>query len=239
MNLIEKTHCKIDFLRGAQAGLPIALGYLSVSFSFGMVAVSGGIPVWAAILISMTNLTSAGQFAGTNLLIAGAAYAEIAITTVVINLRYLLMSLSLSQKLQKMPLARRLLLAFGITDEIFAVASTVPGKVSASFLAGLISTPYIGWAAGTALGALMNNLLPGRIVSAMGIMLYAMFIAIIIPAARKEKSVLVVLLLAVSFSCLLYYIPLFTLSAGWSMILAAVLAAAIGAFLFPRKEEEE
>ncbi len=237
MNSIEKTRCKVGFLRGAQAGLPIALGYLSVSFSFGMVAVSGGMPAWAAILISMTNLTSAGQFAGTNLMIAGAAYTEIAITTVVINLRYLLMSLSLSQKLEKMPLLHRMLLAFGITDEIFAVASTAPGKVSAPFLAGLITTPYIGWGAGTALGAVLNNLLPERIVSAMGIMLYAMFIAILIPAARKEKPVLFVLILAVFFSCLLYYIPQVTLSMGWAMILAAIAAAGIGAFFFPRKEE--
>lgn len=226
-----------QFKNGAFLGLPIALGYLPVSFSFGMVAVSGGIaPIWA-IIISLTNLTSAGQFAGAKIIIAVGSLTEMAITTFVINLRYMLMSLSLTQKTRKMSMPKKLITAFGVTDEIFAVASTRIHDLTFPFMMGLIIVPYIGWATGTALGAFVNNLLPQNVASAMSLTLYAMFIAIIIPAAKKEKSVLVVLSLAVGISCILYYaIP--TLSSGWAVIIAAVLASALGAFLFPKKEED-
>ena len=167
--------------------MPIALGYIPVSFSFGMLAVQNGIPAWAAIVISMTNLTSAGQFAGMNIISAAGGMWEMAITTFVINLRYMLMSLSLSQKIGKMSLARRLITAFGITDEVFAVASTTPIAITFPFMLGLIAIPYIGWTLGTVLGAFINNLLPTSLADAMGITLYAMFIAIIIPASRRDK----------------------------------------------------
>ena len=123
-----------QFLKGARLGMPIALGYIPVSFSFGMLAVQNGIPAWAAIVISMTNLTSAGQFAGMNIISAAGGMWEMAITTFVINLRYMLMSLSLSQKIGKMSLAKRLITAFGITDEVFAVASTTPIAITFPFM---------------------------------------------------------------------------------------------------------
>lgn len=141
------------FSKGLKDGIPICLGYLSVSFTFGMMAAKGGLPLWAIQLISMTNLTSAGQFAGTTLILSGGAYLEIAVTTFVINLRYTLMGVSLSQKLEpSMPGWKRALLAFGNTDEIFAVAMQQKGLVSGRYLLGLIMLPYIGWASGTLLG---------------------------------------------------------------------------------------
>lgn len=227
-----------QFLNGARLGMPIALGYLPVSFSFGMLAVQSGIPAWVAIVISMTNLTSAGQFAGLNIIAAAGGVWEMAVTTFVINIRYMLMSLSLSQKVGKMSLAKRLITAFGITDEIFAVASTTPVKITFPFMLGLITIPYVGWALGTVLGAFINNLLPTPLADAMGITLYAMFLAIIIPASRKDKNVFFVLLSAIALSCIISFAMPF-ISSGWSVIIAAVTASAIGAIFFPHKEDNE
>lgn len=153
------------------------------------------------------------------------------ITTFVINLRYMLMSLALSQKIEKMSLIKRLITAFGITDEIFAVASTTARKVTFPFMAGLIVIPYIGWTFGTFLGAYANKILPESLASAMGITLYAMFIAIIIPASRKNKSVLFVLITAVIISSVIYFTMPF-ISSGWTVIIAAVLSSAFGAIFF-------
>lgn len=225
-----------QFINGAKLSIPIALGYIPVSFSFGMLAVAAGIPSWAAIIISMTNLTSAGQFAGINIIAASGGMWEMGITTFIINLRYMLMSLALSQKIEKMSLAKRLISAFGITDEIFAVASTSSGKITFSFMAGLISLPYIGWTTGTVLGAYVNKLLPQALADAMGITLYAMFIAIIIPAARKNKSILLVLIAAVAISTVIYFAFPF-ISSGWSVIIAAVGASAVGATFFKEAAE--
>lgn len=225
-----------QFINGAKLSIPIALGYIPVSFSFGMLAVGAGIPPWAAIIISMTNLTSAGQFAGINIIAAAGGIWEMGITTLVINLRYMLMSLALSQKIEKMPTIKRLIAAFGITDEIFAVASTTENKITFPFMAGLISLPYIGWAGGTVLGAYVNKLLPQNLADAMGITLYAMFIAIIVPAARKNKNVLFVLLIAVAISSVIYFTMPF-ISSGWSVIIAAVAASAVGATFFKEAEE--
>lgn len=216
--------------------MPIALGYTAVSFSFGMLAVKGGMSVGTALIISMTNLTSAGQFAGMNLIAAGAPLTEIGVTTLVINLRYMLMSLALSQRIEKMSFFKRMLVSFGITDEIFSVASTTPKKLTFQFMTGLIASPYIGWALGTFLGAYTNNILPPSVISAMGITLYAMFIAIFIPPARSDKGVLAVLVFAVAVSSLLYFFVK-NLSSGWAVIIAAVTASAFGAVFFPKKEE--
>lgn len=218
-------------LNGAKLGIPIALGYLPVSFSFGMLAVAGGIPPWAAVIISMTNLTSAGQFAGINIISASGGIWEMGITTLIINLRYMLMSLALSQKIEKMSLLKRLVTAFGITDEIFAVASTTACKVTFPFMTGLISIPYIGWTAGTVLGAYVNKILPESLSDSMGITLYAMFIAIIIPASRRNRSVLLVLITSVIISSVIYFAMPF-ISSGWAVIISAVLSSALGAFIF-------
>ena len=224
-----------SFMYGLKRGFPIFLGYLPVSFTFGFMAVSGGIPVWAAVLIYLTNVTSAGQFAGTNLIFASAGYLEIALTTFVINLRYSLMSLSLSQKIQPdIPIWKRLILSFCITDETFVMASMEPGQIGAGFFGGLITLPFIGWVLGTFLGGTISTLLPAELQSAMGIGLYAMFIALIVPAAREKKNVCFVVLLAVLCSCIIRYVPgLNHISSGFRVILSTIIAAGIGARLFP------
>ena len=229
------------FSKGIHDGVPIALGYLSVSFTFGMMAVSMGLPVWAAVLISMTNLTSAGQFAGLSLIVYGAPLAEMALTQLVINLRYALMSLSLSQKLHRsVNLADRLILSFGNTDEIFAVASSQAGEIGKRYLYGLIFTPYLGWSAGTLLGAIAGTQLPAIVSSALGIAIYAMFLAIIIPPAKKHRAVLLVVLLAIGLSCIFRWVPLFSgLSSGFAIILCTLVAAIAGAIFHPIREEED
>ncbi len=227
-----------DLLYGFKRGIPIALGYIPVSFTFGLMAVTGGLPVWLTIFISVTNLTSAGQFAGTNLILAGAGYLEITLTTFIINIRYMLMSLSLSQKIEKkMPLYQRLIFAYGITDETFSVASMEHGKLSFSYLLGLIIGPVLGWTFGTAMGAIVCTKLPDGLSNAMGIALYGMFIAIIVPPAKKSKSVLGIVIISVVVVCILKYIPLFqVISSGFRIIIATVLGAGIGAYLFPIKD---
>lgn len=226
------------FIDGIKDGLPIALGYLAVSFSFGMTASAENVPVWVAIALSALNLTSAGQFSALTLMCQSAPLAEIAAATFVINIRYLLMSIVLSQKLVKMPIAKRMAIAFGVTDEIFTVASTKPQKVGFTYMAGLIFAPYIGWCLGTALGAVAGNLLGEAVSSALGIGLYAMFIAIVLPEARADKAVAFAAGIAILISALIsWWSVLSSISAGWAVIIASVPAAAIAALLFPRKEQ--
>ena len=182
---------KREFLQGIRHGIPICLGYFSVSAAFGITAVRSGLPLWTAVLISLTNVTSAGQFAGVNLMVAGGSMIEIAMTTLIINIRYFLMSLSVSQKVEsKMSMKKRLGIAYGITDEIFAVSMQQPRKLTASYMAGLILTPVVGWTLGTFVGGAATQLMPQKLSSAMGIALYGMFIAIIIPEGKKNKIVL-------------------------------------------------
>ena len=174
------------FLQGMRDGIPIALGYFPVSFAFGMQAVQSGLPVWVPLIISMTNLTSAGQFAGLSVILSGGAYLELAVTTLIVNLRYMLMSLALSQKVSPaMKLRTRCGMAFGITDEIFAVSMQQKGDVTGKYFAGLLSMPYLGWAAGTLFGGIATSLLPAVLQNALGITIYGMFITI--TANRKSR----------------------------------------------------
>ena len=227
-----------NFVHGFKRGIPISLGYIPVSFTFGLMAVSGGLPVWLAVFISVTNLSSAGQFAGTNLILAGAGCLEITLTTFIINIRYMLMSLALSQKIEKnIPLYQRLIFAFGITDETFAVASMEYEKLSFHYMLGLISSPILGWTFGTAMGAIVCSNLPESLSNAMGIALYGMFIAIIIPPAKKSKAVLTIVIISVFIMCILKYIPLFrVISSGFRIIIATILGAGIGAYLYPLED---
>lgn len=231
---------KAAFRRGLGHGVPIALGYLSVAFAFGIQAAGGGLTPLQAVLISMTNLTSAGQVAGLSLMVAGAPLYEMALTQLVINLRYALMSLSLSQRLDAgMTTPWRALLAFGNTDEIFAVASSQPGEIGRAYLTGLICLPYVGWAGGTLLGAAAGALLPALLTDALGIAIYGMFLAVILPPARSRRSVRLVVVAAAVMSCILRYAPAFSsISGGFSVILCAVSAAALGAWRFPVREAE-
>lgn len=229
-----------SYSSGFKDGIPIGLGYLSVSFTFGMIAVNMGIPFWAAVLISMTNLTSAGQFAGIGLISAGAPCVEIALTQLVINLRYALMSLSLSQKADKsINMFHRLMISFGITDEVFAVASGQPCEIGRRYMYGLITAPYFGWALGTFIGAAASTILPETMRSALNIAIYGMFIAIIIPPAKHQRPVLKVLIVSIIISCILHYTPMLNrISNGFIIIICTVVASALGAKLFPIKEAE-
>ena len=172
---------------GLKDGIPIALGYFSVSFTFGMLAVNSGMAPLHAVLISLFNLTSAGQFAGLNVILSGASLLEMALTQLVINMRYALMSLSLSQKFDSCVKTRhRLLIAYGNTDEIFAVASSKRGSVGQYYMYGLILLPVLGWVGGTLTGAIASTVMPAFVRSALGVALYGMFIAIVVPPAKKR-----------------------------------------------------
>lgn len=180
-------HNKIQ--NGLKDGVPICVGYFSVSFTFGMMAVKSGISPFHAVLISLFNLTSAGQFAGLNVIVSGASLMEMALTQLVVNIRYALMSLSLSQKLDSsVNLGNRMLIAYGNTDEIFAVASAKPGTVGKLYMYGLILLPVTGWVGGTLVGAVAGTLLPADIISALGVALYGMFIAIVVPMAKSTEK---------------------------------------------------
>lgn len=228
---------KSPFTRGVADGIPIALGYLSVSFGLGIMCVRSGLSVLTSVIISAANLTSAGQAAGVAIIAAGGSYIEMALTQLVINLRYGLMSLSLSQKLDRtFNTPRRLLVSFGITDEIFAMAASQKGKVTAAYMYGLISISAFCWCLGTFLGAAAGQLLPASLSNAMGLVLYAMFLAIFIPPAKKSRSVLMVVITAALCSLAFKYL-LPSLSSGFAIIISAVLAATAGALAFPIADE--
>ena len=229
-----------EFKRGMRDGIPIAMGYVPVSFTFGLMAVSVGMTWWQALLISVMNLTSAGQFAGLDIMAASGAYLEMALPDFSLSLRYALMSLSLSQKLDRsMTLPHRFAISYGITDEIFGVASSRKGEVGKWYFYGLISLPFIGWQAGTLFGALLGGVLPAMVSDVLGIAIYGMFLAIILPQAREDAACLKVILVAVAMSCCFRWIPVFRhVSSGFVIIICAVAASALGAWLYPVKEEE-
>lgn len=226
------------FTKGLSDGLPIGLGYFSVAFGFGIMAVGSGISAFFAWLISLTNLTSAGQAAGVEVIAGCGTLIEMALTQLVINLRYSLMGFSLTQKLDSsFTTPKRLLLSFGITDEIYAVAVSQKGQISASYMTGLIIIPVIGWTSGTLVGAFASQLLPEVISNVMGILLYGMFIAVFVPAAKKSRPILTAVLIAIAFSVIFkYFLPF--VSSGFSIILSALISSAICAALFPIKQED-
>ncbi len=225
---------------GLKAGLPICLGYFSVSFGFGTLAITQGLSILQATILSISNLTSAGQFAGLTVIVAGASLLEMILTQLVINSRYALMSLALGQRLgASVGIGKRLALAFFNTDEVFALGMAQPGKLTPAFFLGAGTVAAIGWTMGTALGAVAGSLLPASIQTALGIMLYGMFVAIVIPQVRGDKSMGVCMVLALLFSCLFTYLPgLSAVSAGITIVLCTVAAAAICATAFPIPDEE-
>jgi len=229
-----------EYKTGVRRGLPVGIGYFSVSFGFGAMAAAQGVKALDAALISLTNLTSAGQFAGLTLIVAAASLWELILTQLVINSRYALMSLALSQKMgQRIGFLPRLAIAFLNTDEIFALAMAYERPLNTPFLLGLGLTPVLGWTGGTLMGALAGSVLPLPIRNALGVMLYGMFIAIVVPPARDEKPILAAVVLSLVFSCLFAWVPgLQTVSAGISIVLCTVAAAALCAALFPIEEKE-
>ena len=222
-------------------GLPVGLGYFSVSFGFGAMAVAQGIRALDATLISAVNLTSAGQFAGLTLIVAMGSLWEMVMTQIVINSRYSLMSLALAQRMgQRIGFLPRLLIAFFNTDEIFALAMADPEPLTVPYLLGLGLLPFLGWTGGTLVGGLAGSALPADIRAALGVMLYGMFIAIVIPPAKQEKAVLVTVILALICSCVFHWVDgLKTVSAGVSIVICTVAAAGAAAICFPVEPEEE
>ncbi len=228
------------FLKGLIDGLPICFGYVSVAFAFGIFAVSNGLNAPEAILISMTNVTSAGQLAAVPIIVSGGTLFELAVSQLIINLRYALMSVSLSQKLDNsVKLADRLIIAFVNTDEVFAVASSKE-SVGKAYMFGLILSPFLGWSAGTAVGAFAGSVLPAVVISALGVAIYGMFIAIVVPVAREDRHVLFCVIIAVVLSVTFKYVPLLnTVPTGFTIIICAVAASTAAALIYPVSEEKE
>ena len=229
------------YLKGLRDGFPIFLGYFAVSFTFGIAAVGSGLLPFQAVLISATNFTSAGQFAALSIISGSLSYIELALTQFVINLRYCLMSSSLTQKFKEnMPLIHRFLIAFGNTDEVFAVCSSYNGKLSPVYCYGVISAALPGWVGGTLLGSVSGSFLPERILSAFGIALYGMFIAIILPPARKNRFIAILIFTAMLLSAAFSYLPyLKAVSSGFRIIILTVLLSCLAAFIKPVEESEE
>lgn len=220
-------------------GIPIMLGYLSVSFGFGISAVESGLGVFSSSVISAVNLTSAGQLAGIKLIAESGTLLQMILLQLTINIRYSLMALSLSQKLDKsFTTGHRLAASYGITDEIFAVCSSQPGMLSPAYMYGVILVSAFGWILGTFLGASAGSLLPETVTRALGIMIYGMFIAIIVPPSKKNKSILFVVSAAVIMMLLMKYVLKFSSFSG-SVMICAIIAAALGALIFPVKDDEE
>lgn len=228
-----------NYTRGLKAGIPIALGYLSVSFTFGIIAISYGLSWWQALIISMTTVTSAGQFAGIGIMLHPGQYFQMLISQITINIRYSFMSISVGQKAdERFTGLSRWILGFMMTDEIFAVA-TQEESVSRSFFAGLATLPYLGWSVGTLLGAILGSILPDRLMSALSLAIYGMFVAIVVPEMKKSHPVLIVVALAMLISCAFHYIPfLSSISSGITITIVAISAAVVGAILFPVDEEK-
>ena len=226
----------MKFSEGVKDGLPIGLGYFAVSFSFG-IAGSNFLSWPLVTLISMTNLTSAGQFAGLQIMTdAAGTFIEMALATFFINLRYSLMAISLSQNVSpSFGTGKRLLLATGITDEIFAVAMSKK-CVNPIYFLGLMTFPYIGWSSGTAIGAICGEILPAMVSNALGVALYGMFVAIVVPQMKVHKPTLFAVVIAVALSCAFKFVPVLScVSVGFAIIICALVASLVAAALFPMK----
>lgn len=230
-----------SFRMGVRDGMPICLGYLSVSFAFGIFATGLGLSVWEALLISMFNLTSAGQLAAVPIIAGAGSFIELAMTQLVINLRYSLMSVSLSQRMgESVKVRDRFLIAFANTDEVFAVASGKGTMLGRKYMFGLIVPPFLGWSLGTLLGAVCGNILPALIISALGIAIYAMFVAIVVPVMKKDLKTALAVVCAIALSCLFKYTPVLNkVPSGFVIIICAVAVSALFALIAPIPEDEE
>lgn len=230
-----------SFGQGVRDGVPIGVGYLAVGFAYGLSAVLAGLSPLEALLISLLNLTSAGQLAGTPIIAAGGSFVELATSQLVINSRYSLMSVSMSQKFDSsVGFADRFLIGFGNTDEVYAVAMAKEGSLGRRYMLGLIIPPIVGWCSGTLLGAVAGDILPAIIVTALSVSMYAMFIAILVPAARGSIPVLLCILSAVALSTVFYFVPVLSaVPSGFVIIIIAVAVSALFALLCPLKEGEE
>lgn len=232
---------KTEFQQGMKDGLPVALGYLAVSFTLGIAARRAGLTGLQAAFASLITNTSAGQFAGFTAMAAGVSLLETAVAQVVVNLRYVLMSVGLTQKVRRdASLLQRLLIAFDVTDELFALGISREGALDPRYYYGMMAVTIPNWALGTFLGTVFGALLPDILLKAVGVALYAMFIAVVVPPAKISRPVLLVCLSAMGLSLLLHYLP-FTkdLSSGLRVAIAALLVAGAAAFVFPLQKEDD
>ena len=230
-----------NFRMGLRDGVPIALGYLPVSFAFGLFATSSGLSIIETVMISLFNLTSAGQMAAVPIIVRGGTLVELSLSQLIINMRYSLMSVSLSQRFGKsVRFADRFLIAYTNTDEIFGVAIGKESILGKKYLFGLPIAPYFGWALGTALGAAAGNILPEIIVNSLGIALYCMFIAIVVPRVKESRATALAVLSAVALSALFYYVPsLSDIPQGFVIMICAVSVSALFAIIAPLPDDEE
>lgn len=229
------------YFRGMRNAVPIGLGYFAVSFTLGIAAKKTGLTAIQAALMSAAMHASAGQFAAYGLIGAGAGVMEMVVTEFVINLRYLLMSGALSQKVrQDKSCIHRFFMAFCVTDEIFGISMAVPEKLHPAYMYGAMSVASPGWILGTFFGALMGMVMPGRVLSAMNVALYGMFLAVVVPPAKKSKIIAGAVLISMAVSGCFQLIPgARNLSSGFQIILLTVMIAGIFAVLFPVEEEEK
>ena len=232
---------KEAFKSGFKDGIPIGLGYFAVAFSLGIAAKNAGLSPFEGFLTSFLCNASAGEYAGFTIIAAGATYIEMALATLVANARYLLMSCAMSQRLDnKMPFFHRLIMGFYITDEFFGAAIARPGTLNPFYTYGAVTAAAPCWAIGTALGVVAGNLLPVRVVSAFSVALYGMFLAIIIPPARKSKIILGLIAVCFALSIAASYIPFICeLSEGTRTIILTVAISTVAALLFPVRDEDE
>lgn len=237
---ISQENMKI-FREGMHDGIPIALGYLAVSFSLGIAAKNAGLTPFQSFLASLLCGASAGEYVGFTLISAGASYVEMAVVTLITNIRYCLMSCAMSQRMMpKMPLHHRLMMGFYVTDEIFGIAIGRPGYMNPYYNYGAIAVAIPCWSIGTALGTIAGNILPVYVVSALSVALFGMFLAVIIPPSKKNKVIGGIVAVSFAGSLAASYMPVISkLSEGTRIIILTVIISAVAAVKFPRKMEEE
>lgn len=229
------------FLRGMKDGIPISMGYFAVSFTLGITARKAGMSVVQASLMSALMLASAGQFAAISMIASGAGFLEMVITTVVVNMRYLLMSSALSQKVRRdKPFYHRFLMSYAVTDEIFGISMALPERLHPAYLYGAAAVAAPGWVIGTGLGSLLGMIMPARVMSAMNVAIYGMFLAIVIPPSRKSRIVAGVVLISMAASLGFQLLPMLReISSGFQIIILTIVIAGAAAWLFPVQTEEE
>lgn len=229
------------YKKGLKDGIPICLGYFAVAFTLGIMAKKAGLTAWQAMLTAGLTNASAGGYAAFSIMASSGGYLEMALTQLVVNARYLLMSSALSQKLSpSTSTLSRAIMAFDVTDEVFAISVSVKGTLNPWYTYGAMSVSIPGWALGAFFGVIMGNVLPQSLVSALGVGLYGMFLAIIVPPARKNRVIAGLVIAAMVLSFLFAKLPVISnVSDSMRVIILTVAISLFAAILFPVKEEDD
>ncbi len=239
-DLNQKVNKKTVFFEGVKSGIPIALGYFAVSFSLGITARNAGVTPLQSLVISLLCNASAGEYAGFTVISAAATYIEMALMIFIANARYILMSCALSQKLSpNMNFAHKLFIGFDLTDELFAISVARPGFLDPLYFYGAAAISIPAWAIGTALGTVTGNIIPETLVNALGVALYGMFLVVIIPPAKKNRIIAVLIAICFALSYVFNRLSLFSgISSGTKIIILTIIISVAAALFFPVKEEE-